>query len=136
MQRISLMLCCLLLALPACGAEQFGYKVLDKKPQERRNFVQGLEILDGKLYVSSGNYGQSRLMRYDFDTMTLEETKQLSPRLFAEGLTVLNEYIYQLTWRERMMLVFDKNTMEPVEWFPIVETKHATHWLVFAKQHP
>ncbi|MEH6587972.1 MAG: glutaminyl-peptide cyclotransferase [Halioglobus sp.] len=120
MQRISLLLCCLLLALPACAVEQFDYKVLDKKPQERRNFVQGLEILDGKLYVSSGNYGQSRLMRYDFDAMTLEESKQLSPKLFAEGLTVLNEYIYQLTWRERMMLVFDKNTMEPVEWFPIV----------------
>ncbi|MEP5568923.1 MAG: glutaminyl-peptide cyclotransferase [Halioglobus sp.] len=111
---------CLLLIAPTLAVEQYTYNVLNKKPMERRNFAQGLEILDGKLYLSSGNYGQSRLMRYNFEDMALEESKQLSPRLFAEGLTVFGERIYQLTWRERMMLVFDKSTLQPVEWFPLV----------------
>ena len=105
---------------PAFAVEQYGFKVLSKKPLDRRNFVQGLEIHKGKLYLSSGNYGQSRLMRYNFEDMTLDDSKQLSPRLFAEGLTILGERIYQLTWRERMMLVFDKAKMQPLEWFPIV----------------
>ena len=111
---------CLLLIEPAFSAEQYSFKVLDKKPLERRNFTQGLEILDGKLYLSSGNYGQSRLMRYNFEDMALEASKQLSPRLFAEGLTVFGERVYQLTWRERMMLVFDKSTLQAIEWFPLV----------------
>ena len=109
----------LLLPLPAGAVDSLKYEVLDKKPQERRNFVQGLEIVDGKLYVSSGNYGQSRLMRYNFEDMSLEVSKQLNRRLFAEGVTVLHERVYQLTWRERMMLVFDKRNLDYVEWFPI-----------------
>ena len=109
----------LLLALPAAAVEQFGYRVLESKPQDRANFVQGLEIREGKLYVSSGNYGQSRLMRYDFDSGELEKSQSLNPRLFAEGLTLFGDHIYQLTWRERMVLVFDRQSMEPIEWFPL-----------------
>jgi glutamine cyclotransferase len=121
MPRFFILLCLsVLCAAPAYSVEQFSYKILNKKPQDRANFVQGLEILEGTLYVSCGNYGQSRLMRYHFDDMRLKDSKALSPRLFAEGLSVLGEHIYQLTWRERMMLVFNKSTMEPVEWFPIV----------------
>ena len=103
----------------ATAAEVLQYEVVGKKPQERRNFIQGLEILEGKLYVSSGNYGESRLMRYNFENMNLEISKRLNPRLFAEGLTILGDHIYQLTWRERMVLVFDKQSMEALEWFPI-----------------
>lgn len=109
----------LLLAMPAHAVDQFNYRVLEKKPQERRNFVQGLEIQDGKLYVSSGNYGQSRLMRYDFNSGELELSKQLNPRLFAEGVTLFGDRIYQLTWREKMMLVFARDTLEPIEWAPL-----------------
>lgn len=107
------------LSTGAHAVETLEYRVIGKKPQERRNFIQGLEILDGKLYVSSGNYGQSRLMRYSFNDMTLEVSKQLHHRLFAEGLTVLNERVYQLTWRARMMLVFDQQSLDALEWFPI-----------------
>ncbi len=107
------------LPLPALCVEQYGYRVLEKKPQDRNNFVQGLEIHGGKLYVSSGNYGQSRLMRYDFGSGELELSKQLNPRLFAEGLTLFGDHIYQLTWRERMLLVFAKDSMKALEWFPI-----------------
>ncbi|TDG14155.1 glutaminyl-peptide cyclotransferase [Seongchinamella unica] len=107
------------LSTGAHAVETLEYRVTGKKPQERRNFIQGLEILDGKLYVSSGNYGQSRLMRYSFNDMTLEVSKQLHHRLFAEGLTVLNERVYQLTWRARMMLVFDQQSLDALEWFPI-----------------
>ena len=109
----------LLIQPAAIAAEQLGYRVLEQKPQERRNFVQGLEILDGKLYVSSGNYGQSRLMRYNFEDMALEQSVNLNARLFAEGLPLLGERIYQLTLRERMLLVFDKRSMQALEWLPI-----------------
>ncbi len=114
---LSLLLLCL--SLPALAVEHYGYRVLEKKPQDRRLFVQGLEIHDGKLYVSSGNYGQSALLRYDFDSMQAELARHLNPRLFGEGITLFGDYIYQLTWREKMLLVFRRDSLEPLEWIPI-----------------
>ena len=51
--------------------------------------------------------------------MDLQVERRLNPRLFGEGLTVFGEHIYQLTWRERMMLVFSRNEMKALEWYPI-----------------
>ena len=117
--RLSLLLSTLLLSAPALAVEQFGYRVLEKKPQDRRLFVQGLEIHAGKLYVSTGNYGQSALLRYDFPSMQAEVSRQLNARLFAEGITLLDDRIYQLTWREHMLLVFDRDDLKALEWLPI-----------------
>ncbi|MFV8817643.1 glutaminyl-peptide cyclotransferase [Haliea sp. E17] len=118
-RRCTLLLFTLAFSLPALAVEHYDYRVLEKKAQDRRLFVQGLEIHEGKLYVSSGNYGQSALLRYDFASMQAEVARKLNPRLFGEGLTVLGEHIYQLTWRERMLLVFNRDDLESQEWFPI-----------------
>ena len=119
MSRFFALMLGLLVTVPAQSVEQLGYRVVDKKPSERRNFVQGLEILDGKLYVSTGHYGQSRLMRYNFDDMALEVEQRLHPRLFGEGLTILGDHIYQLTWRAGLMLVFDKSSMKLLNTMPV-----------------
>ena len=103
----------------AAAVEEFSYRVTDRKPQDRQNFVQGLEIVDGYLYVSSGNYGRSRLLRYRFDEGTLDTGRQVHPRLFAEGLTVFGDRVYQLTWRARMALVYSRDELAGIEWFPI-----------------
>jgi glutamine cyclotransferase len=110
---------CALLVPASHAVEEFGYRVTDRKPQDRQNFVQGLEIVDGYLYVSSGNYGRSRLLRYRFDDGTLDTGRPVHPRLFAEGLTVFGDRVYQLTWRARMALVYSREELEGLEWFPL-----------------
>ncbi len=114
----------LLVALLLCpqlalAVEQFGFRVLEKRPHDRANYVQGLEIHDGLLYVSTGEYGRSRLLRYDLDSGALQVERRLHPRLFGEGLTLLGNSIYQLTWREGMLLEFSRDTMQPRGWHPI-----------------
>ncbi len=93
----------------------YDVKVLARKPQARDLFVQGLEIVDGKLYVSTGNYGESRLLRYNFDNGELEQERKLNRRFFAEGVTVLGDKVYQLTWRNRGMLVYDRANLRPLQ---------------------
>lgn len=106
----------LLLAAASAGAtDQYRYKVLEQKALAAQTYVQGLEIVDGKLYASSGGYGKSRLLRFDFASGELLDRREMNPRLFAEGLTVLGERIYQLTWRARQLLVYDKEQLTPVE---------------------
>jgi glutamine cyclotransferase len=112
----------LLLALLAAGPAQatdYGYRVLDQKPQPRDHFVQGLQIVDGKLYVSTGRYGESRLLRYNFADSRLEGGRKLHPRLWGEGLTVLGDTLYQLTWRARLLLVYDRPDLDYRESFAL-----------------
>ncbi|MFV0278623.1 MAG: glutaminyl-peptide cyclotransferase [Parahaliea sp.] len=106
----------LLLALAAARAgseERLGYRVLERLPQSRDNFVQGLQIVDDRLYVSAGGYGESRLLRYRLPGGELEASRKLNARLFAEGLTVVDDKIYQLTWRARLLLVYHRDSLAP-----------------------
>lgn len=104
----------LITCLPAIAwpAQQYAVKVVDRKPQPRENFVQGLEILDGYLYVSAGNYGESKLLRYHFGDGRLDVARNLNAQIFAEGLTVLGDSVYQLTWRNAAMLVYRKSDLQ------------------------
>ncbi len=122
MQRGLVHLAALLLVLLAAGpapAADYGYRVLDRKPQPRDHFVQGLQIVDGKLYVSTGRYGESRLLRYNFAENRLEGGRKLHPQLWGEGLTVLGDTLYQLTWRARLLLVYDLPTLDYREKFTL-----------------
>mgnify|MGYP001555757682 CR=1 FL=1 len=107
--------------VPAQGStvEQYGYRVLERLPQSRQHFVQGLQILDGQLYVSTGNYGQSKLLRYSFPEGELDVIRKLHPRIFAEGVTVLDDKVYQLTWQNRRMLVYGREQLTPSHSFPL-----------------
>ena len=99
----------------------YGYKVTATMAQSRDNFVQGLQIVDDQLYVSTGQYGKSRLLRYHMNDgeLKLDVGKQLDKRLFGEGLTVLNEKIYQLTWKSRIALIYNKADLKGLQWFRI-----------------
>ena len=114
-----LLLCLLLSCSLAQAVEQFGYRVIEQLPHSRENFVQGLQIIDGQLYVSSGNYGVSHLTQYRFPEGRLVVSRKLHPRIFAEGVTVLGDRVYQLTWRNRMMLVYQREHLQPDHTFPI-----------------
>jgi glutamine cyclotransferase len=117
LRALSLLLC--LAPGLAWAVDQFTYRVVEKLPQSRQHFVQGLQIIDGQLYVSSGNYGQSRLVRYSFPGGDLEAVRRLHPRIFAEGVTVLGDRVYQLTWRNRLMLVYDRGELKPERSYPL-----------------
>ncbi len=99
------------LPMAASSLQQYTVRVTDQKPQARENFVQGLEIHDGYLYVSAGNYGESQLLRYHFADGATDVARKLDPRIFAEGLTIFGDKVYQLTWRNRAMLVYRKSDL-------------------------
>lgn len=100
---------------PVYAVQQYGYKVIDRKPQARHTHVQGLEIADDRLYVSSGGFGKSRLLRLDFDSGAVQVERRLDPRLFAEGITLLGDRLYQLTWRAHLLLVYDRSDLRGIE---------------------
>ncbi len=118
MSRI-LIICFTLLALPAHALQHYSYEVLETQPQSRHYFVQGLQIIDDYLYIGTGLYGQSAVMRYHLADGTLDAQRPLNPQFFGEGITVLDGLLYQLTWKRRMLLVYRASDLTPQKWYQI-----------------
>lgn len=81
-------------------------------------FTQGLVWLDGTLYESTGRYGQSSLRMVDLATGQVTKNTALAPQYFAEGIAVVGDSIYQLTWREGVMFIYDRHTLVPAGQVP------------------
>lgn len=90
-----------------------SYKLLHSEAQDPRLFVQGFEISDQSLYISSGRYGLSALFKESIDETIRRQDGDLVHRfhasIFAEGLSIANNHIYVLSWRSQKGFVFDKN---------------------------
>ncbi|WP_083422083.1 glutaminyl-peptide cyclotransferase [Arsenicibacter rosenii] len=74
------------------------YTVLQTYPHEKSSFTQGLEFYKGDLYEGTGQNGQSKLMKVDLKTGKAMQSRPLDAQHFGEGITIVNDKIYQLTW--------------------------------------
>lgn len=92
-------------------------KTLATYPHDRQAFTQGLVFRDGVLYESTGQYGASTLRKVDPATGKVLAHTSLPRQYFAEGIEMVDDRIYQLTWREGFCFVYDRETLRPVEQF-------------------
>ncbi len=94
------------------GPKVYGFEIVDTYPHDPEAFTQGLVFEDGHLYESTGKYGESSLRRVELETGRVVQSHQLARQLFGEGITIWNDRIYQLTWREGIAIVYDRDTFE------------------------
>ena len=85
--------------------------VVNAYPHDRNAFTEGLVIADGVLYESTGLYGSSTLRRVDLETGNVLQEVALPNQFFGEGITIVNDTIIQLTYREHMGFIYDKNSL-------------------------
>jgi glutaminyl-peptide cyclotransferase len=85
--------------------------VAETIPHDNDCFTQGLTFNDGFLYESCGLYGKSSIRKVDPATGQVVRMLKLANDVFAEGIVVIGETIYVLTWTNKYMLVVDKKTM-------------------------
>ena len=95
-------------------AVEYRYRVVARHPHDDRLFTQGLEFKNGIVFESSGHYGQSKLLTRDLKNTQVIAQRHLKQRYFAEGLTVLNNKIYQLTWRARRGFVYERDHLQVI----------------------
>lgn len=95
--------------VPSSPSRPLSYKVVNTYPHPRELFTQGF-ILDGNTIIeSSGQYGQSALSIYELGTTKITQQQKLPNDLFAEGLALLNDTLYQVTWREGKCIKYTWN---------------------------
>ncbi|MFK7786356.1 MAG: glutaminyl-peptide cyclotransferase, partial [Crocinitomicaceae bacterium] len=80
------------------------------------NYTQGLEFYKGKLYEGTGDPGQqgkTMIGEIDMSTGKFIEGKRigLDATYFGEGITILNDTLYQLTWQKGKCFLYDVNNV-------------------------
>ena len=102
---------------PIDEAEERGFKVVRTIPLEETSFTQGLEVLDGSIFQSSGLYGESRLSEIDLQSGNIIREMPINDSYFAEGITVLDQSIIMLTWKGEQAFRIDISNFSIVENF-------------------
>lgn len=95
----------------------YRYKVLKTYPHATDAFTQGFIFDDDYLYESTGLYGFSSLRKVDLDTGKTLQMYKLPNHYFAEGLTIIGNSMYQLTYKEKIGFVYDKSNFHLLRTF-------------------
>ncbi len=102
------------------------FTLVNTYPHDIKAYTQGLEFYNGVLYEGTGQRGASTLRKTNYKTGAIDLKIDLEPRFFGEGITFLNDKIYQLTWEESIAFVYDAKTLKKVKELPY--TKKIEGW--------
>jgi glutamine cyclotransferase len=123
MKRLSLFLIVALLAFGCSKKEnqsgtndQIAFELVKAFPHDVTAFTQGLVIENGKLFESTGQKG-SWIAEVDIATGKQDKKVILDDKYFGEGITFLNNKVYQLTWQNHEGFVYDARTFEKLATF-------------------
>lgn len=95
----------------------YTYNVINEYPHDITSYTQGVEFLNDTLYESTGQYKESKLRKIDYKTGTIITNIDLADDYFGEGLTILHNKLYQLTWKEGKGFTYDIKTFEKLSSF-------------------
>ncbi|MBM4094808.1 MAG: glutaminyl-peptide cyclotransferase [Planctomycetes bacterium] len=82
-------------------------------PHDVRAYCQGLAFRDGFLFEGTGGYGTSSLRKVELETGRVVQQRDLAEQLFGEGITLWNNEIVQLTWKNGYAITYDHASFEP-----------------------
>ena len=95
-----------------------AYSIAATYPHDTTYFTEGLEFYKGKLLESTGLEGKSKLVEYDLATGKVNKDVNLDPKYFGEGITVLRDTLYQLTYREGVVHMYDAKSFKKIKELP------------------
>ena len=90
-------------------------EVVKSFDHQQSAYTQGLQFVDGVMWEGTGEYGSSRLQYTDMATGRVSVVATLPDRHFGEGITLLGDRIYQLTWQNGIMYIYDRKTLKKVD---------------------
>lgn len=96
-----------------------SFEILAEASHDPGIFTEGFEIDNGMLYESSGRVDKKSFIQYTSLTDEKIKVKEDTPSLFsfAEGLTILGDHIYWLTWKANKAFLLDKTTLKHLKTF-------------------
>ncbi|EAZ94872.1 glutamine cyclotransferase [Flavobacteria bacterium BAL38] len=106
-------------------AKVLNFKILNTYPHDIKAYTQGFEFYRDTLFEGTGNgagnstgiKGKSSLRKTDYRTGKVLKLIELEDRFFGEGITILNNKVYQLTWRNKEGYVYNADTFKKEKTF-------------------
>ena len=111
---LTIILGSILLACTPAGSTSESFRMIAEVvasfPHDQRAFTQGLAIYEGRLFEGTGQYGESTLREVALESGEVLRSTRLSRAYFGEGITILDDRIFQLTWQNGIGAVYDLET--------------------------
>lgn len=99
-----------------------GHSIIQTFPHDTTSYTQGLLFYKGELYEGTGDpgyLGKSKLMKVDLKTGNALQSVSLSNKFFGEGITILRDTVYQLTWQEHKVFVYTLKDFKKIKEYNI-----------------
>ena len=87
-----------------------SYKIVNVFPHDTLSFTEGLEFYRDTLFESIGQYNKSKLLKTNYKTGAIYKSVDLEGNYFGEGITIINNQIIQLTYKELTGFVYNADT--------------------------
>lgn len=121
----------LLASLVACGSQQqksvaqpqivqpttYACIVKNVYPHSVDSYTQGLQFVDGVMWEGTGEYGSSQIVTYSLGDTEPKVLNKLPRSEFGEGITLLGDELYQLTWESNICHVYNPKTLQKLRDF-------------------
>ncbi len=101
----------------------YTYTILNEYPHDKKAYTQGLEFYRDTLYESTGLRGKSSIRKVNFETGEVYKKTTLDKVYFGEGISFLNDKLYQLTWQGDIGFQYDPNQLKMEKSFAYQESK-------------
>lgn len=96
-----------------------SYSIVNTYPHDTTAFTEGLLFYKGELYEGTGEKGESKLMKVDLKTGKALRTMNLDKEYFGEGILIINDTVYQLTYQEHKVFMYSLNDFRKLKEFPL-----------------
>lgn len=104
-------------AIASTATPRWHAEVVAWYPHDIWAFTEGLLLHKGELYESTGVAGFSSLRRVHIESGLVTQAIRLGLQDFGEGLTLVDNYLVQLTYRQQTALVYDLQSFRQVGQF-------------------
>lgn len=102
--------------------QNIPYKIVADYPHDPKNFIEGFLVEGNTVYESDGMENASQLIKYTLGSSIPTIVKQQPAEIFSEGCAIVGNKIYQLTYKNKIGFIYDKNTFEELSKFPLPNT--------------
>ncbi len=96
-----------------------SYSIISTYPHDTSSYTQGLLVYNGDMYEGTGLEGKSKLMKVDLKTGKASQSINLDAKFFGEGVTILNDTVYQLTWQNKVVFVYTLKDFKKIKEYKI-----------------
>lgn len=93
------------------------YTVVNTYNHDVNAFTEGFEFFRDTLIESTGQNGKSYFAKIDYKNGKVYKKVDIDQQYFGEGITVINNKIYQLTWQNETGFIYDVNTLKKLKTF-------------------